>query len=535
MPRRQTGPVLSVAEMIEKVNEGIKAQAVRPNIYGYKPHKKQFAFHRSEKHTRLYIGGNRSGKTVGGGAEMAYWLMKKHPYRRLSLPEGPVRMRAVAVDFNYGIGQIVLPEITRWLPPSYYKNGSFEDSYDKTTRILTLNNKSFVEFRSYEQDLDKFAGTSRHGTWFDEEPPQHIYNECMARHVDTDGYTWLTMTPVEGMSWVFDGLYKPGVEGTDPDIDVIEIETTENTHLNPAAIERFLRTLDPEERKARERGEFVAFGGRVFKMFNRTDHVVPPINIDDIRDWEWYTSFDHGYNNPTAIMWHAVSPDGYAITFDEHYEREWTVKEHAKAFWEKVKEHGQEPAFIVGDPAMAQRNGVTGTSIIQEYADEGIYIAQANNDVSSGVNRMQQYLRCTDKLVKNPLFAHGMTSDAKWHITENCTNLINEMSQLRWKTYTSRKMTFDNNRREEIHKKDDHACDSTRYFFSFMPDLTPEAPEDETEKLMQNIEKHAAQIGGAVVGVQPGAPKRDTAFKDWADVVGTTTETKWNVELGEVW
>src|SRR5690242_10211374 len=154
MPRRQTGPTMSISEMLEKVNEGIKAQVVRPNIYAYKPHKKQFLFHKSEKHTRLYIGGNRSGKTVGGGAEMAYWLMKKHPYRKIPLPEGPVRMRGVAVDFNYGVGQIMLPEITRWLPPSYYKNGSFEDSYDKTSRILTLNNKSFIEFRSYEQELE---------------------------------------------------------------------------------------------------------------------------------------------------------------------------------------------------------------------------------------------------------------------------------------------------------------------------------------------------------------------------------------------
>jgi hypothetical protein len=34
-------------------------------------------------------------------------------------------------------------------------------------------------------------------------------------------------------------------------------------------------------------------------------------------------------------------------------------------------------------------------------------------------------------------------------------------------------MTYDRNKKEEIHKKDDHASDSARYFFTLMPDLKP--------------------------------------------------------------
>ena len=93
-------PALNFSEITETLKNGLAAQATRPNIYGYKPHAKQFKFHTSEAHTRLYIGGNRSGKTVGGAAETVYWLMKSHPYRRLPLPEGPVRGRGVAADFN---------------------------------------------------------------------------------------------------------------------------------------------------------------------------------------------------------------------------------------------------------------------------------------------------------------------------------------------------------------------------------------------------------------------------------------------------
>ena len=113
--------------------------------------------------------------------------------------------------------------------------------------------------------------------------------------------------------------------------------------------------------------------------------------------------------------------------------------------------------------AIGQRQGVTGTSIQTEYAIRGLYFALGNNDVTTGVAKVQQYLRTNPE-----------TNRPWWTITENCTNLINEMGKLRWKTYSSRKMQFENNKQEQIHKKDDHAADSARYFFSYLPDLTPQ-------------------------------------------------------------
>src|SRR3546814_9096844 len=83
-----------------------------------------------------------------------------------------------------------------------------------------------------------------------------------------------------------------------------------------------------------------------------------------------------------------VSPDNNIITFAEHYEREMIIDDHAKAYHEIVKTIGRTPTFNVGDPAINQRSGVTGTSVKQEYADRGIYWADGNNDVLSGVNRM---------------------------------------------------------------------------------------------------------------------------------------------------
>ena len=187
-------------EFLRGLTEGVRTAARRPNIYGYTPHEKQVSFHSSGARGKLFIGGNRSGKTVGGAAEAVYRATGRHPFR--PVPPPPTRGRVVSVDFLNGVEKIVRPEIARWLPNSEIRGGSWESGYDRELRTLNLENGSTIEFMSYDQDLDKFAGTSRHWVWFDEEPPQDIFTECLLRLLDTGGDWWITMTPVEGMTWV---------------------------------------------------------------------------------------------------------------------------------------------------------------------------------------------------------------------------------------------------------------------------------------------------------------------------------------------
>lgn len=514
MARRPSNPrgrgkepeAIDPSAILSQLQEGLSLQAKRPNVFSYKPHDKQFKFHSSVAKKRLYIGGNRSGKTVGGTVETIYWLKGDSPYRKV--PPAPISMRAVAVDFNYGVDVIMLPLLQQWLPPSLLIKGSWEQSYDREHRILTLSNKSTLEFRSYDQDLEKFAGTSRHAIWFDEEPPKSIYNECMARLVDTDGDAWITMTPLDGLTWVHDDLYIPGL-GDDPSIDVIEIDMHENPHLKPEAIKAFLDSLDEDERRARESGHFITVGGKVFKNFDPNVHVIDPVLPP--KEWQWYVSIDHGFNNPTAMIWHAVSPAGKIITFDEHYASEMTVKEHAEIFHQKCKEHGKYPYLVVGDPAMAQRSGINGMSIIQEYSICGVNIATQISSVSVGINRMIQYLR---------------TPNPYWQITKNCINLITEMKKLRWEAYSSKKLQFQNNKQEKIHKKDDHACDSTRYLFTFMPDLSPSSPVV-TNSQDRNI-LGAVRGSSPVMNVDPFS--RPVVAKDWSELVPKTPQ--WDIVEG---
>lgn len=462
MPRAEVKSY-TTEELLQKLTSGIKKQADKPNLYGYQPHTKQELFHKSGAKRRLYIGGNRSGKTYSSVAEDCYWLTGTHPYR--DTPEPPIRGRVVTVDFTYGLEQIILPLFKSLMPTRFLKNGSWEDSYSKQFRTLTLTNGSTVEFMSYEQETEKFAGTSRHFVHYDEEPPLHIFNECNARLVDTDGCWWISMTPVEGLTWTFEKIYEKAK--TDPNLYVVEADMLDNPHITPEAAEAYLSGLDDDERKAREHGTYVQLGGLVYKTFNEEIHVIESIDPKSIpAHWRWYQSFDHGFNNPSGILWHAVSPENQIITFSELYEREWTLDQVAAAIHEREAQWGRTADFRVADPAIAQRSAHNGTSIQTEYAMRGLYYALANNNVEIGVAKVQNYLRI------NPA-----TGKPYRQITANCTNFIHEMKRLRWKTYASKKGQFENNPQEKIHKKDDHLCDSDRYFHTFLPDLTPPALE----------------------------------------------------------
>lgn len=455
---------ISVDDAFSQIRAGIRKQAVSPNIFAYKPHPKQKKFHKAQQKRKLFIGGNRSGKTLASIAEDIWWCTETHPFR--VTPPAPIRGRVVAVDFLEGLGQIILPLFERMCPPSQLKGGSWESAYNKQARVLTFDNDSTIEFMSYEQDLEKFAGTSRHFIHFDEEPPKHIFTECGARLIDTGGTWWISMTPVDGMTWTYESIFEPGQD--DPKTFVIEVEMLDNPAISKEAAEDYLSTLDPGEREAREKGHYVQLGGRVYKTFTETGpNVIEPINVQDYikLGWRVECSMDHGFRNPAAWLWHVVSPTGEIITFDEYVASEQTVQQVATTWHEKNTALGIQPNFNVGDPAIAQRSGINGNSIQVEYAVNGVYIALGNNDVPLGVAKVNSYIRL------NPA-----TGTPTWRVTRNCGILIRELLKLRWATYSSRKLQYENNPQEKIHKKDDHASDALRYKLAFMPDLAFDIP-----------------------------------------------------------
>jgi phage terminase large subunit-like protein len=443
-----------VSEIFRQLSGDLRTAVNRPTILAYVPHEKQISFHSSDARGRQFIGGNRSGKTVGGATEAIWWATGRHPY--LTTPPPPVRGRVVAVDFLEGVDKIVAPEVARWLPKSELRGGSWDSAYQRDGHTLHFANGSFIEFMSYEQSIEKFAGTSRHFIWFDEEPPEDIFTECLLRLLDTGGSWWMTMTPVEGMTWTYDNIYERSRE--DPNLFVVEVDTTMNPHVNPGEIEILLAGLTAEERKARLHGQYVQRGGLIYPSFREQFHVIKSFAPRTLGSkWLHFAAMDHGINNPTAWLWMAVDEEGRIVVYDEHYQSGWVVKQHASAVLLREASLGIPTAYRVGDPSIRNTDPITGTSVLLEYIEHGVPIVLGNNDVPAGLNLVRTRLGQPPN-IRPSLF-----------ITQNCTNLIWEMKRYRWQLWASKKMDRDKNKKEEPNKKDDHACDALRYGVASRP------------------------------------------------------------------
>lgn len=459
MPRaKQQSKINSQQEALRELAAGLRHAAIRPNILGYKPHAKQVEFHSSTAKIRGFFGGNRSGKTVGGACEACFFLRGNHPYRKVP-PPPYVQGRIVGSDFLNHVDKILRPEIARWLPKSEILGGSWEVGYNRETRVLTMENGNTLEFMSTEQDLDKHAGASRTFVWFDEEQPYDYFTENKMRLIDQGGDFWLTLTPLEGMSgWIYDEIYV--ASRTTDVIHCVVVDMTENPYVSQAEADAMLAGLSEDDVKARKQGQFIQIGGLIYKNFsdlNIIDPFLPPA------EWLHVASLDHGLNNPTAWLWGAVNRDGNVFIYDEHYESGKVVSYHAQKVHEKNADHSAQakanltPAYYVGDPSIRNRDPITGTSIQIEYVEYGIPIVLGNNDVAAGINRVSRYLQDHE-------------GRKKLYITRNCANTIYEMSRYRWSVWANKKVQRDRDKKEEPHKKEDHACDSLRYMIMSRPE-----------------------------------------------------------------
>ncbi len=508
MPSKKEEPI-SIDEMVKFLSEGVKNSQWTNNIHTYNAHpdnyndktnEKQVEFHQSQARGRMFLGGNRSGKTVAGAVESIWWLTRKHPYYRV--PEWKIEGRCGSVDFINGVDKITLPEVKKWLPPSELIKGSWEESFSNQYRTLTLANGNTLEFLSYDQDLDKWAGTARDFIWFDEEPPETIFTEGLIRLTSKDGRYWLTMTPVEGATWTLTELYEKSQNRGDAekDIYVVEVEVEDNKSLNMDVVRSIFGELSEEEQQIRRRGKYVHDSSLIFTNFDRETNIISKLPFNPRQyPYRIVASVDIGLYAPTAWLWHALTPDGKIYTFHEMSKAEWTIPQFAQYVKRWEYENGITPIYRVGDPAAKQRSRQTGLSDQLAYAQQGVNFKLGTNEVNASLDRMNDYLRT-----------------GHWIITENCVTLIKQMRKYRWEPWANKKMKAKNNPKDKPMKKDDHSIDSTRYLFSTIPDLRAREYSDRTARI-EDANRNAQSTLGAVRGMYEGN-MRDTFVQPSAPV-----------------
>ena len=189
---------------------------------------------------------------------------------------------------------------------------------------------SEITFKSYDQGRKRFQGAGKQFIWFDEEPPRDIWEECTVREeAGRELRIVLTMTPVQGMTWVYEELY---LATGNPDIKVLTASWDDNPWLPQEQKDRMARGLTPEALKVRREGKFVRMTGLVCPWFDRGVHVQDLI-FDPA--WTIYRVIDFGFSQPTCVIWIGVDYDNNWHIYDGIYQTGLTTPQLKEAMIRK--------------------------------------------------------------------------------------------------------------------------------------------------------------------------------------------------------
>lgn len=432
---------------------------------GEKVHKKQLEFHKCLKRNRWIFGGNRSGKTECGAVECVWLARGIHPYRQnrkdvfiwaISLSRQVQRDVAQAKILHY-----LKPD---WIYDVVMENGSKDYPENGVIDYILVKNifggLSKIGFKSCDQGREKFQGASLDYIWFDEEPPEEIYKECKMRVMDRVGEIFGTMTPLKGLSWVYNQIYLN--ENNDKEVWCENMEWSDNPFLNVEEIQSLKKTMSSDELQNRCYGKFIAQGGLVYPEFNPDIHIIEPFNVPK----EWYDniSIDPGLNNPLSAHWYAVDFDGNVYVIAEHFEAEKDIIYHSNAIktisnrleW-KLGFRGKIEALI--DSAANQKTLAGIKSVVELFFENGISVnPKVNKDLYSGINRVKSYFK-------------DIKGNPRIFIFKNCVNLIRELKGYFW------------GKNDTPIKKDDHSLDELRYYIMSRPEPTKiNLPKSQIEK-----------------------------------------------------
>lgn len=448
-----------IIERIKEIDEILSSRVKNDNLKNYntgeKVHKKQLAFHKCKKRNRWVFGGNRSGKTECGAVEAVYMARGIHPYR-----ENKDNVFGWVVSLSTQVQRdVAQAKILHYLEPAWIdgvtmisgKRDSLEYGVIDQIRVKNVfGGISVIGFKSCDQGREKFQGSSLDFVWFDEEPPRDIYNECKMRVIDKRGDIFGTMTPLKGLTFIYDEIYLNSTNSQEVWCEFME--WADNPFLDSEEVTAISNSLSSDELESRRYGRFKSGVGLVYSEFDENYHVIEPFDIP--REWQDLISIDPGLNNPLSAHWYAVDYDGNVYVVAEHFEAGKDVEYHSSAIKEissslswHTDSNGRVEAII--DSAANQKTLAYNKSVTELFYENGILAnPKVNKDLFSGIQRVKSYLKKDG--VHPRLF-----------IFKNCVNLIRELKSYWWGEGDAPK------------KYDDHALDELRYYLMRRPSPTP--------------------------------------------------------------
>jgi len=223
-------------------------ESIFPYIKFNRHQQKAFDSNATEK---FCFGGNRSGKTFFGLDLLPNLAAKKYKIRGAAHKNKYV-VWISCLDYQF-IKQTMVPTLLKVCPNGWLKISEYKNEFEIVSPY-GVEIKGF--FKSADSGRSKYQSASVDLIILDEEHPESIYKECRARIVDTAGQIINTMTPLLGMTWVYNYSLKHFR---------VQMPTIDNHSLPPEEVEAFKLSLaNDKEVRMRLLGEFVDLAGLKF-------------------------------------------------------------------------------------------------------------------------------------------------------------------------------------------------------------------------------------------------------------------------------
>ena len=372
----------------------------------YAPYPKQAEFHRAggaaSVRERLLIAGNQLGKTWAAAFETAMHLTGVYPDdwegAWFDAPTSGWAASLTSQGTRDTVQRLLLGPPGQWGTGSIPKASIIEIKRaahgvsDAVETILVRHKgggQSRITLKTYDQGRERWQGETLDFVWFDEEPPAALYFEGLTRTNATSGITYMTFTPLLGVSEVVKRFLLSKAAGT----SVTTMTIADAEHYSDDQRAAIIAAYPEHERKARAYGLPMMGSGQVFPVAEESFTVkgfpVPAY-------WPRICGIDFGWDHPFAAAWLALDPDTDTVYLTDCYrERAATPITHSAA----IRARGLWIPIAWPHDGLQHDKG-SGLELISQYKAQGLNTlrekatsADGGNSVEAGLLDMLQRMQ----------------------------------------------------------------------------------------------------------------------------------------------
>jgi len=460
----------SLALQLDDIDETMRQQAIaalQMDFSFYRPTDKQLEFHAAglKARERLFLGGNRTGKTFAVCVELAMHLTGRYMddwngyrYKR------PIS--AIASSINLKDTRDILQKNlfvghpAKGIPPAIESsliveksNANIAGAYDTVLIRHKSGGLSELKFKAFEQGASSFQGVQADFIHLDELPSYEVYLEALTRTAAFDHektFITLTMWPEKGYTDMLAHFMDNAPAGEiRKERFYIVASWADNKYLPKEEADRLRESYPAWQIEAREHGVPVFGHGKVFTM-PEEEIFMEPFEVPAPWHQVYGLDLSSSSNGTWGAVLLAIDRDNDIVYAMRDYERsDLTPMEHAYNIKQMV------PEWCVGmnDPAGAGENMHTKEKTLDFLKDTcGLTLInayKANGTKEATIADI--YMRYRSDKFKIMYAPAKKNEDGTTTPERGCRHLVRE-----WRQYAR-------DDKGNILKKNDHTIDALLY------------------------------------------------------------------------